>query len=112
MMLGGIDERGAATAKSSLIAIGTWRGLSGREIETPDVAGLLEDDRVRADRRELDVVVLEGGELLRFLRREVDREEVHPAVAVGEEVDLVVRAPHRADVLRRDCWSGFRSRRS
>ena len=31
---------------------------------------------------------------------EVDRVQVHPVlVAVGEEVDLVVRSPHRDDVL-------------
>ena len=39
------------------------------------------------------------GELLGFLRREIDNEQIHAVVAVGDKIDLVVRSPHRADVL-------------
>ena len=39
-------------------------------------------------------------ELLCLLRCRIDNEEVHPAVAIRNEIDFVIRSPHRADVLR------------
>ena len=32
---------------------------------------------------------------------EINRKKIHPAVAIGDEVDAVIRSPHRADILCR-----------
>ena len=76
-------------------------GLAGFQIVTPDVTGLLEHDCLLGDRRKLDVEILKGGELSRFLGAEIGRKEIHAAVAIRQEINLVVRSPHWADVLRR-----------
>src|SRR5262249_12319940 len=67
---------------------------------TPDIARLLENYRVFADRRKLNVVVCEMRELPGFLCRRIDNEQIHAVVAIGNEIDFVVRSPHWADVLR------------
>src|SRR6266545_3532476 len=73
--------------------------LPAGQIVTPDVARLLENDRVLADRWKLDVEILERRELFRFFVRKVDGEKIHPAIAVGEKIDVVVWPPHRANIL-------------
>src|SRR6201993_5090920 len=70
------------------------------QIITPDVTGLLKHDRLFAHRWKLDVEIREVSQLLCFLRCKIHNEEVHPVVPVRNEIDLVVRSPHRADVLR------------
>ena len=77
------------------------RGLAALQIVSPDVAGLFENDRFFPDRRKFDVEIFEVGELLCFLRDKIDNKQIHPAVAIGNEIDLVVRSPHRANVLGR-----------
>ena len=99
-MFGCIDKRRAADRKIFLDLDRHRRCLTAREIVAPDVSRLLEHDRVFADRRKLDVEISEVRELLGFLRRKVDNEQIHAVVAIGDEIDLVVRSPHRADVLR------------
>ena len=71
--------------------------LRGR-VEAVDVAAILEDDQPAVGGGELDVVVLEVGHLLRLLGRRVVDKDVHRAVTVREEVDLVAH-PHGEDVL-------------
>ena len=100
-MFGCIDKRGASNCEIFLDLNRHRRGLTARQIVTPDVSGLLEHDRVFADRRELDVEICEVRELPGFLRRKVDNEQVHAVVAIGDEIDFVVRPPHRADILCR-----------
>ena len=73
-------------------------GLLRGRVEAVDVAAILEDDQPAVGGGELDVVVLEVGHLARLLRRRVVDEDVHRAVAVGEEIDLVAH-PHGEDVL-------------
>ncbi len=77
-------------------------GLLAGQVESVDVAAVLEHDGRVAERGELDVVVGEARELPGLLRPEVVAVEVHPErlVTIGEEVDLVP-LPHRDDVLRR-----------
>jgi len=75
--------------------------LPGRQIPAPDVASLLEDDRVFPEARELDVKIREARQLLHFLGPEVDREEIHSPIAIGEKINVVIRSPHRANVLGR-----------
>ena len=74
--------------------LGVLRGW----VEAVDVAAVLEDDQPAVGGGELDVVVLEVGHLLRLLRAGVVNEDVHRAVAVGEEVDFVAH-PHGEDIL-------------
>ena len=70
------------------------------KIVTPGVSRLLEDDRVFADGWKLDIEIGEVCELLGFFRCEINNEQVHPFVAIGDKIDFVIRSPHRADVLR------------
>ncbi len=88
-------------AKSSLIRNRHRRGLSTGEVKTPDITGLLKHDRVLPDGGKLDVEILEARKLFRLLAREIGREKIHPTVAIGDVIDTVVGAPHRANVLRR-----------
>ena len=99
-MLGGIDQSATATVEIFLDVDRNRAGLTGRQIVAPDVSGLLEYDRLLSNRRELDVEIGEMRELRGFLRHRIDREEVHPVVAIRDEIDFVVRSPHRTDVLR------------
>ena len=64
-----VNQPGAARGKIFFHLNWDGRGLSTGEIEAPDVAAVLEDDGVLAERGELDVEVLEVGELLGLLRR-------------------------------------------
>src|SRR5215475_4241678 len=99
-MLGCIDQSAAATVEVFLDINRDRRGLSGCEIVPPDVTGLFEHDRLLADGWKLNVEVREMRELLCFLRCKIHSEEVHAVVTVRNEIDFIVRSPHRADVLR------------
>ena len=100
-MLRRIDQCRAARGEVFLEVDRHYRRLPAGQIVTPDVTRLFEYNRVLPDRRELDVVILEGRELLGVFAGQIRREEIHPAVAIGDEIDAVIRPPHRADVLRR-----------
>ena len=100
-MLSRIDQSAAAAVEVFFDVDGHRGGLTGGQIITPDVTGLLKHDRLFAHRWELDVEVREVRQLLCFLRCKIHNEEIHPVVPVRNEIDLVVRSPHRADVLRR-----------
>ena len=62
---------------------------------------MFENDRVLADGRKFDVEIFEARELFRCLRGKIDNEQVHSTIAIGDEIDFVVRTPHRTDVLGR-----------
>ena len=94
-----IDRGGSAACKILLNRNRHLARLFRREIEMPDVASLFENDSTFAERRKLDVVILEGGVLRRFLRREIVTEQIHVPVAIREKVDLIIWRPHRDDVL-------------
>ena len=66
-MLRSVDQPGAARGKILFDLNRDRRGLSARQVVTPDVTGVLEDDRVLAERRELDVEILEVRQLLGLL---------------------------------------------
>ena len=69
-----------------------------RRVELVQVAGVLEDDQFAVRGGELDVIFPEIGDLGSRAGLRVVDEDVHPVVAVGDEVDLVAD-PHRHDVL-------------
>ena len=99
-MLGCVDQPAVATVEIFLDCDRHRRGLTCGEIIAPDVTGLLKHDRVFADGWKFDVEISKVRELLRFFCCEINDEQIHPIVAVGDEIDLIVRSPHRADVLR------------
>src|SRR4030095_10976224 len=99
-MLSCVDQSTAAAVEIFFDFDGHWRGLARSQIITPDVSGLLKHDRLFTHRWELDVEIREVRQLLCFLRRKIQNEEVHPAVPVRNEIDFVVWPPHWADVLR------------
>src|SRR6516225_3500483 len=76
-------------------------GLLACEVKAIDPTAALEDNRLVAQRWELDVELAEARELTGLLLLEFIDVEVHPlqGVAIGEEVDPVA-VPHRKDVLR------------
>ncbi len=98
-MLGCVDQSAVATVEIFLDCDRHRCGLTCGKIVAPDVTGLLEYDRVFAERRKLDVEISEVRELLRFFCCEINDEQVHPIVAVGDKIDFVVWSPHRADIL-------------
>ena len=59
-MFRSVDKGGAPGGEILLNVDRDRRRLPARQIVTPDVARLLEDDRVFPDRRELDVEILEA----------------------------------------------------
>ena len=70
-MLGRIDQ-GRAARREIFLDLDWHHGrLPAGQIVAPDVARLFEHDRVLPDRRELDVVILEGRELLGVLAGEI-----------------------------------------
>ena len=73
--------------------------LFGGQVERVEIAAVLEDDVLGAERGELDVELGEARQLARRLGGEVVDVEVHPfrLVPVGQEVDAVA-APHGDDV--------------
>ena len=88
-----------------------FRFLRG-QIEAVDESAVLEDDRRRAERRELDVEIGEARQGPRFFGLHVVSIEIHPLVlvAVGEEVNRL-SAPHREDIpslVGRDVFGLFR----
>src|SRR4051794_11020564 len=99
-MLRGVDKSGASGGE--ILFYFNWhrRGLAAREIVSPNITGLFKDDRILSERRKLDIEILEGSELFRLLAGQVGRKQVHATVAIGSVVDAIVRAPHRANVLR------------
>ena len=62
---------------------------------------MFEDNRIFADGWKLDVEILKGGQLFQFFAREINRKKIHSAIAIGGEIDAIIRSPHRADILRR-----------
>src|SRR5262249_4526414 len=100
-MFGSIKESGATGGKILFDIDRNGRALTVAEIIAPDVARFLKNDCAFPDRRELNIEVLEGGELFGLLTRQVDRVKIHPPIAIGNEIDTIVRAPHRADILGR-----------
>ena len=70
----------------------------GGQVEHIKESAVLEHYRIIAKRRELDVEFLEICEFLRFLCFKVIYEEVHCAVAVGCEIDLIA-GPHGKYIL-------------
>ena len=93
----------AAPGRQVLVQVdGHLLRLLRRQVEAINESAVLEDDRLIAQRRELDVVILEVRKLAGGLRLQVVDEQVHPLVlvAVGEEIDLVA-APHGKDVAGR-----------
>src|SRR5262245_42068217 len=100
-MLRRVDQSTTAAVEVFLDVDWHRRGLTGCQIVAPDVTGLLKYDRLFAHRWELDVEIREVRQLLCFFRRKIQNKEVHPVVAIRYEIDLVVRSPHRTDVLRR-----------
>src|SRR5262245_19575663 len=59
-----IDKVGAAGGEVLLNLNWNRSRLSTRQVVTPDVARLFEDDRVFPNRRELDIKILEARQLL------------------------------------------------
>ena len=108
-MFRSIDKSGAAGGEVLLNLNRDRSRLPVRQIVTPDVASLLEDDRVFPDGGELDVKILEASSAASFPCPEIDREEIHSPIAIGEKINVVIRSPHRANVLRQDRSSDFRS---
>ena len=76
-------------------------GLAARELELPEVEFALVDDLrpVRAHGRKLDAVLLVERHLDRGAALGRDLPNVERTVALGEEVDHPVRAPHGHHVL-------------
>ena len=99
-MLGRVNQRRSAEREIFLDLNRHRRGLACGKIVAPDVSRLLEYYRVFADGRKLDVEIGEVRELLCLFCRKIDNEQVHAVVAVGEEINFVIRCPHWADVLR------------
>src|SRR5205823_522157 len=93
-MFGGVDERIPSDGEIFFDLDGHRSGFAGFQIVSPDVTGLLEDDRLLTDRWKLDVEVFKGGELSRFLGAEIGRKQIQPAVAIGRKINFIVRAPH------------------
>ena len=100
-MFCGVNQSRASNREIFLDLNRQWRGLAALQIVSPDVTGLFENDRFLPDRRKFDVEIFEARQLFRFLRGKIDTEQIHPAIAIGDEINFVVRSPHRADVLGR-----------
>ena len=99
-MLGCINQPATTAVKIFFNLNWHRRRLSRGKIVAPDISRLLEYDRVFPDRRKPNVEISEVCELLCFFACKINNEQVHPVVAIGNEVDFVVRPPHWADVLR------------
>ncbi len=100
-MFGCIDQRISSDREIFLDVDRHGARFAALQVVTPNVAGLLEYDGLFADRRKLDVEIFKGGELSRFLGAEIGRKQIHSAVAIGQEINFIIRSPHRADVLSR-----------
>src|SRR5882672_4506552 len=98
-MLRCIDQSAASAVEIFFDVDRHRRGLAGRQIVTPDVSGLLEHDRLLADRWQLDVEIGEMRELLCLLCCRIDNEEVHSGVTIRYTIYFDVRSVYRLYVL-------------